>query len=332
MERYLHYYSAATATATAAPDRDLAVGFGNLYYSTWTTFLACLRLATSYSRTEYGIDALGGGGESSTYGGMGGRGRRFRCWTVMVGTSVVVMVSAASCYDAVCHRRGDDDIYDYDDGGASETTTTTTTTRYVGRPDEYCRRAAFGVASGCVGSAIGLAVTSSRLFCNVSSSSSSSSTSSGGGGSDEGGIVFAIEFVFGTLLSIVYGFAVAYLTGEEGPGAPLGNLYYSTWMTFGLALYVAGSCFEEVRRASVVIGGGRGTSSSTKGSTHDDDDFGGAYGADSSSVGTSIRSMMTSDEYYASPTSSYYADDAPSMRSGSVGEIQVGIEDLSMGI
>ena len=55
----------------------------------------------------------------------------------------------------------------------------------------------------------------------------------------------------------MYGFAVAYLTSEEGPGAPLGNLYYSTWLSFGIVFFVATSCFEEYQAAKTMILTGR---------------------------------------------------------------------------
>jgi hypothetical protein len=278
------------------------IGFGNLYYSTWITTLLSLWLLTSYVRVEYGIDL---------HSELTSRGRRFRCWAVLVKTSIVVMGSAASCYDARCQYH--DDV------------------ERVGSA-EYCRRAAYGVASGCIGGAIGLAVTSSRLAC------------ASGGTSDEGRIVFVVECVSGTCLTIVYGFAAAYLTGEEGPGAPLGNLYYSTWITFGLALYVGGSCLEGIRRAASGAGGGRGTTMTTKGGGRDEYDYrtgqssyhGDASDANVSSMGKSVRSTM-GDDYaqrnhrpgvgYASSSSSSlsYFTDTTSMRSGSVGEVQVGV-------
>lgn len=50
---------------------------------------------------------------------------------------------------------------------------------------------------------------------------------------------------------------MAYLTSEEGPGAPLGNLYYSSWIAFCLYFYVAASCLEEIQAARAVIISGR---------------------------------------------------------------------------
>jgi hypothetical protein len=39
-------------------------------------------------------------------------------------------------------------------------------------------------------------------------------------------IVFIIECICGLVLLVMYSFAVAYLTGEEGPGGPLGVCYW----------------------------------------------------------------------------------------------------------
>ena len=44
-------------------------------------------------------------------------------------------------------------------------------------------------------------------------------------------------------------FGVAYLTSDQGPGAPLGNLYYFTWGSFLSAFMLLASCFEDYQAA-----------------------------------------------------------------------------------
>ena len=299
--------SVVTATNPAtglAMNASGGIGFGNLYYSTWIVLVACLGLLVSYVRTERGIDL---------HGELASRGRRFRCWAALAAAGVVIMGSAASCYDARCHyNRADEGEGDGGgDGGDG--------------PNAYCRRSAFGVAAGITGCAVGLAIVATRLAC---------STGSGG----DGRIVFVAECLSGLCLLILHCFAVAYLTGEEGPGAPLGNLYYSTWAAFGLALYVAASCLEEVR-AAAGGGGGKGGRGDDGGRRFGAGADGSASDADVSSIAMSVRPSMDGfapilsseqrvdlrpgEDGPGGSTSSYA--NIGSIRSGSVGEVQVGI-------
>ena len=157
------------------------------------------------------------------------RGRRFRSWVVLIVSALIVMGSSASAYDAQCDV-GEDVM-----------------------PKKYCRRAALGVSVGCIGCVVSLAVVAMRLSC----ASTSPREEDGGGGGKANRVIFTIEGVCSVVLFCTYGFAVAYLTSEKGPGAPLGNLYYSSWITFGITFFVATSCFEEFQSAKAMILSGR---------------------------------------------------------------------------
>lgn len=191
------------------------VSFGNLYYSTWASFGSAFALLLSFIRTERGVDVANE---------LQSRGNRFRSWVILIVTTLIVMGSSASSYDARC---------DVDEGNS---------------PVKYCRRAALGVSVGCIGCIVSLAVVAVRLLCV------GQDDDRGNNGSKT---VFAIEGIASVILFCMYGFAVAYLTSEEGPGAPLGNLYYSTWLSFGIIFFVATSCFEEFQAAKTMILTGR---------------------------------------------------------------------------
>lgn len=212
-------FTCAAVGASTNPATGLAVNssggvsFGNLYYSTWISFGSAFALLLSFIRTERGVDL---GNELQS------RGNRFRSWVILIVTTLIVMGSSASSYDARC------DVPD------------------EVRPLKYCRRAALGVSSGCIGCVASLAVVAMRLLC--------------AGQDDDRGTnktIFAVEGGVSIVLFCLYGFSVAYLTSEKGPGSPLGNLYYSVWMTFGLAFFVATSCFEEFQAAKTMILTGR---------------------------------------------------------------------------
>ena len=147
------------------------------------------------------------------------RGRRFRLWVILIITNLIVMGSSSMSYDAKCGVGVEEQF----------------------RPTTFCRRAAFGVSAGCIGCVVSLAVVAMRLQCTKLDNPGKSNK-----------IIFVVECIASGILFCFYCFAVAYLTSEKGPGAPLGNLFYSTWITFGLTLFVAISCYEELQAAKKV--------------------------------------------------------------------------------
>lgn len=217
------------------------------------------------------------------------RGKRFRLHCLLIVTTVIVMGCSASSYDAKCDR---DDDFSF-------------------RSSKFCRRAAFGVSAGCVGCVFSLAVVAMRLSC----------TAHDNGGVSPNNIIFAVECVSSLILIFFYGFAVAYLTSEEGPGAPLGNLYYSTWITFGLTFFVALSCFEELQAAKLMYSL----------QTERDDDFNENEGVDGSIVSDHHSKPVdwpdNEIEEAVEPNhqANGFREAAPSNgnRSGSVGEVQI---------
>lgn len=60
---------------------------------------------------------------------------------------------------------------------------------------------------------------------------------------------FLVEAAVSVLLTIFYVFAVAFITSPDGPAAPLGNLYYFTWISFLTAFMLSASCFEDYNAA-----------------------------------------------------------------------------------
>ncbi|KAL7484972.1 hypothetical protein ACHAW6_010574 [Cyclotella cf. meneghiniana] len=214
-------FACAATGASTNPATGLAVNasggvsFGNLYYSTWAAFGSAFALLLSFVRTERGVDL---GNE------LRARGKRFRSWVVLIVTTLVVMASSASSYDAQCD--GEHDV----------------------RPIKYCRRAALGVSVGCIGCVASLAIVAIRLLFFGQQQNDETES-----GNQANKFVFAAEGITSAVLFCIYGFAVAYLTSEKGPGAPIGNLYYSSWITFGITFFVVTSCFEEFQAAKSMI-------------------------------------------------------------------------------
>ena len=73
--------------------------------------------------------------------------------------------------------------------------------------NKYCERTAIGISFGTIGTLMALAIVAVKISDNI--------------------VPFFFEGVAALLLVIFYAFGVAYITSNDGPGAPLGNLYYS---------------------------------------------------------------------------------------------------------
>mmetsp|Transcript_30542 Transcript_30542/g.34830 ORF Transcript_30542/g.34830 Transcript_30542/m.34830 type:complete len:331 (+) Transcript_30542:132-1124(+) len=88
----------------------------------------------------------------------------------------------------------------------------------------YCARAMFGIVVGVMGTLMCLAVVGMK----IASSS----------------VPFLMECAFAIALTLLNAFAVAFLTSPEGPGMPLGNLYYFSWISLVCSALLIAGCFE----------------------------------------------------------------------------------------
>ena len=50
---------------------------------------------------------------------------------------------------------------------------------------------------------------------------------------------------------VMNGFGVAFLTSAQGPGSPIGNLYYFTWLSFLCNFMLVASVYEDYRSPGV---------------------------------------------------------------------------------
>lgn len=91
--------------------------------------------------------------------------------------------------------------------------------------DAYCTRTKYGIALGAITTAFSLAIVGMKL-----------ATSSA---------PFMAESVFSIILTIMNALGVALLTSTKGPAAPLGNLYYFSWISVLCAGMVLASCVED---------------------------------------------------------------------------------------
>ncbi|KAL3760375.1 hypothetical protein ACHAWU_006167 [Discostella pseudostelligera] len=308
------------------------VAFGNLYYSIWASWICILTLVLSYIRTKYGIDVLM---EMKSRGG-----KRLRLWIGLIIVNLLVMASSATCYDAKCGNYEEDDA---SDGTASNQIYYDNNLQQLNDPWEesrskkYCHRAAFGVSVGCIGCVTSLSVVAMRSACTPSGTIGGATTSSsnpqeniGGGGGDGDSkskkIIFVVECLSSWTLLVMNCFAVAYLTSEGGPGAPIGNLFFATWITFVMVIFVAVSCFGEVQLAKKIYQHRYTRQDSSTENTMSEE---GMEMDNISSLNLSSYDRRSTGGLSSSRFDDYDSEDAPSMFvrsmcSGSVVEVQVG--------
>ncbi len=311
------------------------VGFGNLYYSSWATWTCVVALVLSYIRTEYGIDAVM---EMKLRGGT-----RLLLWICLIALNLLVMASSATCYDAKCgishHDGKNNDLIEsnkiYYDNGQNNNNTNELDPWEESRSKKYCHRAAFGVSVGCIGCVTSLSVVAMRLAGATTATTSSIPSSFspqenvGDGDSQSKRIIFVVECISSWILLFMNCFSVAYLTSEGGPGAPLGNLFYATWITFVLVIYLAVSCFGEVQMAKKIYQRRYLRQGSSADITTSDEGMGMESISSLNLSSANNFERRSTGGFSSSRFDDYDSEDAPSMLirptcSGSVVEVQVG--------
>jgi hypothetical protein len=59
------------------------------------------------------------------------------------------------------------------------------------------------------------------------------------------------ESIMSSILTIMFAFSLAMVTGIGGPGQAVGDLYYGSWLAFFAALGVTGSLYTEVMKKQI---------------------------------------------------------------------------------
>mmetsp|Transcript_18327 Transcript_18327/g.26901 ORF Transcript_18327/g.26901 Transcript_18327/m.26901 type:complete len:330 (+) Transcript_18327:119-1108(+) len=102
----------------------------------------------------------------------------------------------------------------------------------VFRGNTYCNRTKWGLALGLVATVLSLLVVGMKIATAKAP--------------------FLLEAGLSIVLLIMYAFGVAYITSQQGPGAPLGNLYYFTWGAFLACFFLCASCAEDYNAAKAM--------------------------------------------------------------------------------
>lgn len=95
-----------------------------------------------------------------------------------------------------------------------------------------CGRAVYGIVLGAFGTLFAVAVVAMKVATTKAP--------------------FLVEVGLSFILVVMYCVGVALITSNDGPGAPLGNLYYFTWLGFLSSFMMIASCFEDFNAAKAV--------------------------------------------------------------------------------
>jgi len=101
------------------------------------------------------------------------------------------------------------------------------------KPQPFCGRCVLGVTVGTLGVVVSLVIVVMKLMLGVAP--------------------FLVEVGCLLFLSVLSVIEIVYVTAAQGPGSPLGNLYYFSWISFLLILMVAKSCHEDYVEAQEIM-------------------------------------------------------------------------------
>jgi hypothetical protein len=89
---------------------------------------------------------------------------------------------------------------------------------------ELCKRTKFSISAGTIGFFLALIMTYLT----------------------QKGLAIIMETVATMFLLALWCFGVGYITFGSAPGAQIGNLYFATWISFIICVFLFGQCFREV--------------------------------------------------------------------------------------
>ena len=183
------------------PDNAIAVRVtevdnANLYFSSWISFAAAVFLAGSLAQETLGLDVRQAPAKQAR-------------WFALAASSMVVLFASVRIHrneDVRCEDNPTQDLYDLSQSGQITLAGT-----------EFCKRVNLGIALG------------------VLTFLASAGFSFGAALLPFAGLM---ELALTAVLLVMWCFGVGFITfgGDLSPGTHIGNLYFATWISFGLTV------------------------------------------------------------------------------------------------
>jgi hypothetical protein len=119
----------------------------------------------------------------------------------------------------------------------------------------FCSRTILAIAVSLVGMVVGGSVVAGRMIFGsalVARLLSCSTTIAPSQALCSTRLRAHVEAVISVFLVFLFGAAVALITGIGGPGQSVGDLYYSTWLAFWVAIGIFVTCYEQIQWEDMV--------------------------------------------------------------------------------
>jgi hypothetical protein len=223
----------SSPTSGLAVYDDGAVYLGNMYYFTWAGFISGVVLLASFVESFFGISVSSsfrnhnlvpnGDNDGNDNGSGNGNGTQTENNSNANGNtnintnkspSMVFIYWSALMVSSLIVMGTSADIYNR----TCEIETNL-------KPQPFCSRTVFAISTGTISVISSLVVIISKLLYIT--------------------IPFLIEICLCTILFVLYIMELVYVTGVDGPGSPLGNLYYFSWIAFMLCFGIGKCCYED---------------------------------------------------------------------------------------
>jgi len=223
----------SSPTSGLAVYDDGAVYLANLYYFTWSAFIMCVILGSFYVEDRFQVqihshlrgsqnqnqnvvnysnsndsndDGSGPSSPSSTQPPQG---------LVKANTKIDSFIFWTACMVSSLIVMGTSaDIYNRNCEVAVEF-----------KPQPFCGRSVFAITTGTIGVVFSLVMIIMKISIGITP--------------------FLMELGLAGILFILYCLEIVFVTAQQGPGAPLGNLYYFSWISFFCIFGVGKCCYED---------------------------------------------------------------------------------------
>jgi len=104
---------------------------------------------------------------------------------------------------------------------------------------DFCSRTVFALMVSLIGMAVGVTVVLTRVSISLCCPAFPPRIRS------------HVEMIIASFLVLVFGVALALITGIGGPGQSVGDLFYATWLAFLVSMGIGLACYGEIRKDEI---------------------------------------------------------------------------------
>lgn len=194
-------------TTGLAVEDDGAVALANLYYFTWAGFITGVVLLASYAESSFGINV-----RASFQTSNANHNTRMQSENIKAPSMAFIFWSSLMATSLIVM------------GTAADIYNRNCEVQVDMKEQPFCSRTVFAITTSVMSTIVCLLVITAKMLYLT--------------------VPFLAEVFLCIVLLFLYGFEVLYATSANGPGGPLGNLYYFSWISFFLCFGI-GKCLHE---------------------------------------------------------------------------------------